>query len=277
MNKLLVGIFTLLTSISAWATSPGAMSALDIMTFADSFECQDKFPHHSFCEAVQFKPWTEQEKAIVGGYLAKINDPRLQGILKTIQANGITKIHRVSHAARWFNNPQFRRVEFVRSAEKAFLWVNPVTNVIGVTDTFFTGTPFMDPYAQVERKQINILHELMHDFDIATDHAYSMDGFEKAANWGQDGREAVITNVDYAKSKLEFQQVMALVKQKRTAEAYALDRELGRKYGFPTLYAMTGQFECFAEAVAYYIFDPTASDYYSASLKAYMDLILQAN
>ncbi|WP_413575514.1 hypothetical protein ACLVWU_14330 [Bdellovibrio sp. HCB290] len=275
MNKLLVGIFALLTSFSAWATSPGKLSALDIMTFADTFECQDKFPHHSFCEAVQFKPWTEQEKAIVGGYLANINDPRLQGILKTIQANGITKIHRVTHSARWFNNPQFRRVEFVRSAEKAFLWVNPVTNVIGVTDSFFTGTPFMDPRAQVDRKQINILHELMHDFDIATDHALSMEEFEKASGWGHNGKEAVITTVDYEKSKSDFQQVIALVKEKRTAEAYALDRELGMTYGFPTLYAMTNQFESFAEAVAYYIFDPTAANYYSPLLKAYLDSILR--
>ncbi|WP_413585054.1 hypothetical protein [Bdellovibrio sp. HCB274] len=261
MMKLILGMMAMLTSLSAWAGSPGAISALDIMTFADEFQCQDKFPHHSFCESVQFKPWTSGEKAIVGGYLARINDPRLQGILKAIKENGITKIHRVSHAARWYNNPQMRRVEFVRSAEKAFLWVNPVTNVIGVTDSFFTGTPFMDPYAKVDRKQINILHELMHDFDIATNHAFSMEEFEQAAG---------LANLDLAKSQREFQQVMALMKEKRTAEAYALDRELGIKYGFPTLYSMSNQFEGFAEVVAYGIFDPHADEYYSPELKAYL-------
>ncbi|WP_347359488.1 hypothetical protein [Bdellovibrio sp.] len=271
MIKTLSTILTLLISLSAGAAHAGALSALDIMTFADSFECQDKFPHHSFCEAVQFKPWTDEEKSVVGSYLAKINDPRLEGILKKIQQNGITKIHRVSYSARWFNNPQFRRVEFVRSAEKAFLWVNPVTNVIGVTDSFFTGTPFVDPYAQVDRKQINILHELMHDFDIATDHAFSMEVYEKAAGWGYNGKEAVIVGVDYEKVKAEFQSVMALMKEKRVAEAYALDRELGRQYGFPTLYAMTNQFEGFAEVVAYAIFDPTVSQYYSTELKFYLD------
>ncbi|WP_413558262.1 hypothetical protein [Bdellovibrio sp. HCB209] len=275
MIRVIIGIFALLTSLSAGAANSEALSALDIMTFADSFQCQDKFPHHSFCEAVQFKPWTEQEKAIVGGYLAKINDPRLEGILKTIQKNGITKIHRVSHSARWYNNPQFRRVEFVRSAEKAFLWVNPVTNVIGVTDSFFTGTPFMDPYAKVDRKQINILHELMHDFDIATNHAFSLEVYEKAAGWGYNGKEAVILGVDYNQVKVQFQEVMNLMKEKRVVEAYALDRELGRQYGFPTLYGMTNQFEGFAEVVAYAIFDPTAEQYYSESLKQYLNLVFK--
>ncbi|MBO9668526.1 MAG: hypothetical protein J7501_17140 [Bdellovibrio sp.] len=272
--KVFRAFFLLLVSLSAGAASAGPVSALDIMTFADSFECQDKFPHHSFCEAVQFKPWTGEEKAIVGSYLSKINDPRLAGVLKAIQQTGITKIHRVTYSARWYSNPQFRRVEFVRSAEKAFLWVNPVTNVIGVTDSFFAGTPFMDPYAKVDRKQINILHELMHDFDIATDHKYSTDDFEKAAGWDWNGKEAVVTGLDYEKAKAQFQGVLALVKEKKVAEAYALDRELGRANGFPTLYALTGQFECFAEAVAYYIFDPTAPQYYRKDLKTYLDIIL---
>ncbi|MEK2687836.1 hypothetical protein [Bdellovibrio sp. GT3] len=274
MIRLWAALVCLVLSLSA--ANASALSALDIMTFADSFQCQDKFPHHSFCEAVEFKPWTEQEKAVVGAYLAKINDPRLQGILKTIQTGGITKIHRVSHSARWFNNPQFRRVEFVRSAEKAFLWVNPVTNVIGVTDSFFTGTPFMDPYAQVDRKQINILHELLHDFDIATNHAFSMEVFEQAAGWGYNGKEAAIVGVDYEQVKAEFKQVMSLMKEKRVAEAYALDREMGRKYGFPTLYAMTNQFEGFAEVIAYAIFDPTAEQYYSKGLQNYLETVFRA-
>lgn len=270
MTRVLVFIFAALFSVGAQAS----LSALDVMTFADSFECNDKFPHHSFCDAVEFKPWTAQEKAVVSEYLAKINDPRLEGILKTIKATGITKIHRVSYSARWFNNPQFRRVEFVRSAEKAFLWVNPVTNVIGFTDTFFTGTPFMDPYAKVDRKQINVLHELIHNFDMATNHAYSMEAFEQAAGWQWNGKESVIASADSNKVKAEFSKVMDLIKQRRAADAYSLDRELGRSYGFPTLYAMTSQFECFAEVVAYAVFDPTAPMYYSKDLQKYLETIL---
>ncbi|UYL09831.1 hypothetical protein B9G69_004480 [Bdellovibrio sp. SKB1291214] len=273
MIRFFTCIFAVLFSLGAEAS----LSALDIMAFSDTYECNDKFPHQSFCDSVEFKAWTPEEKAIVSAYLAKINDPRLEGILKTIKAAGITKIHRVSYSARWFNNPQFRRVEFVRSAEKAFLWVNPVTNVIGFTDSFFTGTPFMDPYAKVDRKQINVLHELIHNFDIATNHAYSMEAFEQAAGWTWNGKESVISSVDSEKVKAQFSTVMDLVKQKRTADAYALDRELGRSYGFPTLYAMTNQFECFAEVVAYSIFDPTAPMYYSKDLEKYLKTILTPN
>jgi hypothetical protein len=273
MIRILIFTIAALFSMGAQAS----LSALDVMTFADSYQCNDKFPHHSFCEAVEFKAWTAQEKAVVSEYLAKINDPRLEGILKTIKAAGITKIHRVSYSARWYNNPQFRRVEFVRSAEKAFLWVNPVTNVIGFTDTFFTGTPFLDPYAKVDRKQINVLHELIHNFDIATNHAYSMDAFEQAAGWEWNGKESIVAAVDSEKVKAQFAQVMDLVKQKRTAEAYALDRELGRTYGFPTLYAMTSQFECFAEVLAYSIFDPTSASYYSPQLSDFLNKLFRVS
>lgn len=250
-------------------------SALDVMVFADSFTCNDKFPHHSFCNAVVFKPWTQDEKEIVSEYLRRINDPRLAHVLKTIQEKGITKIHRVEYGANWFNNAGQRRAEFSRSNDKALLWVNPVTNVIGFTDSFFKGTPFMDPYANVERKQLNVLHELFHVFDIATDHTSTGDAFKVATGWEWNGKEFVIHGVDYEKAKDDFKSILDLVKNKQSAIAYAKDRELGRTYGFPTVYAMMNSHECFAEVMSYYIFDPTAESYYSKDLLNFVNSVLQ--
>lgn len=151
------------------------------MTFADGFSCNDKFPHHSFCEAVEFKPWSLQEKEQVAQYLRHLNDPRLHNMLKTIKTKGITRLHRVGYAASWFNNSQLRRAEFYRRKDKVLLWVDPVTRVVGFTDAFFVGTPFVDPYAKVDRKQLNILHELVHVYDIARGHVSTDPDFYKAA------------------------------------------------------------------------------------------------
>ncbi len=251
-------------------------SAYDVMTFEDSFTCSDKSPHYSFCKAVQFKAWTAQEKAVVGAYLKNIKDPRLAYFLKTIKERGITKIHRVGFASSWYNNSAKRRVEFVRITDKAILWVNPVTHVIGFTDAFFKTTPYMDPYAHVERKQLNVLHELVHVFDIATDHESSAERFQAASGWTWNGKAWVINGVDYDKATAEFQSVLDLAKSKETAAAaYSRDRERGRTYGFPTLYAMTDAHESFAEIISYYIFDPTSDSYYSKELVQYVKSVLR--
>lgn len=269
---VLCTLVSLLFTGSALAQKP--KNALDVMTFADNFACNDKFPHHSFCEAVEFKPWSEEDKKLVSFYLSNIRDPRLAFFLKTIQDKGITKIHRVSYSSSWFNNISVRRVEFTRSADRAILWVNPVTQVIGFTDAFFKGTGFMDPYAQIERKQLNVLHELAHVFDIAQGHISSEAAFQEAAGWRWNGKEYVLRNVDYEKVKNELQSILDLVKNGQAPDAYCRDRELGVKYGFPTVYSMVNSHESFAEILTYLILDPTAESYLSKDLVRYFHGVL---
>ncbi|MDG0815794.1 hypothetical protein [Bdellovibrio svalbardensis] len=278
MKAKLTILFTLVSLlVGLTASAKEINSALDVMTFEDSFTCQDKFPHHSFCEAVEFKPWSAADKEIVSRYLQNINDPRLKFLLQTIQEKGITKLHRVGYTSSWSNNMAQRRVEFHRTAEKAILWVNPVTHVIGFTDAFFNGTPFVDPYAKVERKQLNVFHELVHVYDIALNHISTEDGFKKAAGWEWNGKEFVIHGVDYNQVKADFSAILALVKNKQSALAYAQDRERGRTYGFPTVYGMTNSHESFAEVITYYIFDPTAESYYSKELTEYVKEVLKVD
>lgn len=269
----LLSFFFLLFAVVAGA-EPGR-SALDIMTFEDQFVCQDRFPHHSFCEAVAFKAWSNEEKQLVSEFLKNINDPRLEYFFEVIRTKGITKLHRVSYSASWHNNITQRRAEFSRNNDKALLWVNPVTKVIGFTDAFFRGTAFVDPYAQVERKQLNVFHELVHVFDIALDHASTSREFYESTGWGWDGKGHVIHGVDYAQVKADFKTILGLVAAKKSAEAYALDRELGRRYGFPTVYGMMNTHESFAELVSYYIFDPTAKDYLSPQIVQYINSVLK--
>lgn len=249
-------------------------NALEVMSFADGFSCNDRFPHHSFCEAVEFRAWSPEEKELVSQYLLHLNDPRLKNLLQTIKTKGITRLHRVGYAATWVNNSQLRRVEFYRKKEKVLLWVDPVTQVIGFTDAFFVGTPFLDPYAKVDRKQLNVLHELIHVYDIARGHASTDPGFYQATGWGWNGKEWALQGVDYERAKRDFQSILEMVKRGRSAEAYALDRELGRAYGFPTLYSMMNSHESFAEAFTYYILDPTAASYMSKELIQYLEKVL---
>lgn len=273
-NILFLFLFSVfLFSTKLYASQP--QSAFDVMTFEDGFTCNDKFPHHSFCEAVEFKAWTESEKEIVSNYLKNINSPRLKYFLQVLKKKGITKLHRVVYGSRWFSNQQLRRVEFSRSNESAILWVDPVTQVIGFTDSFFNGSTFIDPLANIERKQFNVLHELAHVFDMASGHFSSSKEFALAAGWYWDGENHVLRNSESINVNLEFLKLISLVKNKQATAAYQSDRELGVKLGFPTIYSMVNQHESFAEILTYLILDPTAESYLSPNLVSYYKNILK--
>ncbi|MFS4458650.1 hypothetical protein [Bdellovibrio sp. HCB2-146] len=271
----------LLLGFTVFAHAGEIHSALDVMTFEDSFVCEQaearRCPHHSFNEAVVFKAWSAEEKEVVSGYLRNIKGPRLAFLLKTIKSKGITKLHRVVYGSTWYNNAAERRAEFMRSTNSGILWVDPVTNVIGFTDRFFKGTEFIDPFAQIERKQLNVLHELIHVFDIANGHISSEEGFKRASGWAWDGKEFVINGVDYQAAMKDWESTYALIKHHKAADAYHNDRVMGVQYGFPTLYSMTNSHECFAEILSYYILDPTAPTYLSPSLMKYFDQVLKVD
>jgi hypothetical protein len=271
-------IFSILLGLMLVNTAFGKTpkSAFDIMTFEDSFECNDKFPHHSFCESVEFKAWNDDEKALVGNYLKNLNDPRLRFFLKTLQKNGITKIHRVKYSSSWYTSVAERKVKFVRATDKAILWVNPVTHVIGFTDSFFSSSEFMDPYARMPRKQLNVLHELSHVFDISLGHLSSNKEFSEAAGWywNVKSEEFEIKGFPSLQTKSEFQSVLDFIKNDKTPAAYERDRVQGVLHGFPTVYSMLNSHECFAELLTYYILDPTAPVYLSKDVMSYFDKIL---
>lgn len=262
-------------------------SALDVMTFEDSYVCGDGkiqpdtnkwLPHVSYCQAVEFKPWTEQEKETVSQYLRNINDPRLANFLKRIKEKGITKLNRVNHLAKWTNNTVARRVDFFRTSERALLQVDAMTGVVVFTDSFFTGKSFVDPWAQLERKQLNVLHELVHVFDtVSANHESDSEEFKKAVKWSWNGKEWGPAVVSYDQITQDFASVRELIKEKRAAAGYLLDRELGIKYGFPTVYGMTNSHELFAEILTYYIFDPTAESYLSKEVVQYIKSVLQVD
>jgi|GEM_PF-3656069 hypothetical protein len=269
--------FLLLGFASIAQAEDGAIhSALDVMTFADSYQCGgERQPPQSYCDAVDFKAWTAEEKAIVSEYLANINDPRLVNFLKTIKEKGITKLYRVNHFAKYFNNPTLRRVEYFRSGESPLLQVDPMNRVLTFSNTFFTGTSFIDPWAKVERRQLNILHELVHVYDMAVSEHLSDDpGFKNAVQWIWNGKEWGPAVPGIAQVQKDFESVLALVRKGQVAEGYLLDRELGRQYGIPTVYGMLNSHELFAEIFSYYIFDPTAETYLPSEVVAHVKSML---
>lgn len=252
-------------------------SAAEALEFADNYSCNERFPHFSFCEAVQFKAWTSEEQEQVTKILRSFKGPRFQKILQHIQRSGFNKLHRVSFSSSWYPKPELRRVEFIRRNDKVLLWVNPTTKVVGFTDAFFTGTPYHDLHVKKDRKEINILHELIHVFDITSDYPSTSDEFKKAAALSWNGKNYDTQSMSGAEIQEAFKKIIELVKLKRSKEAYALDREMGIKNGFPTLYGMTSLQEGFAEVVAYYLLDPQAPKYYSPELQAYLDSLLDLN
>lgn len=265
MLKLMISILSLASAISSFAASP-----VDFMELADSFECSEKKPHYSFCEAVQFKAWTEEEKEKMKGILKEIDRPELANFYKIIQEKGITKFHRVTYSSTWYPNNSKRRAEFVRSTANVLIWVNPVTNVIGITDKFFTSKTFIDPFTKLPRDTQAILHELAHVFDIAKNHISSESKTE--FGWAWNGTEDYIKNIDYKKSQIEFKEILELDTANQT---YYEDRIRGIKYGYPTLYSMVNTHECFAELVTYYVLDPNAKDYLSIEIQNKLKEILQ--
>ncbi len=156
------------------------------------------------------------------------------------------------------------------------LWVDPVTNVIGVMDNFFSSTEFIDPYANVSRKTLNILHELAHVYDIANDHISNKSDISKKAGWYWDGKRHAIKGVDYDVVLSEFDKILSYVRNKNSAKAYSEDRRLGIDYGFPTIYSMMNSHECFAELLSYYILDAHAKNYMSKEITLELDRILAA-
>ena len=260
--------------ILASLTQATELTPNEIFEYADTFKCNDKFPHHSFCKAVEFKPWTEEERMVFENILTELDRPELQHFYKSIKNKGITKFHRVSYAASWYPNHRLRRTQFSRKQEKVLLWVDPVTKVIGVMDQFFTSTEFMDPYAKVSRKTLNILHELAHVYDVANDHISSKSNISKLAGWYWDGKRHAINGLDYDEVLTHFNKILGHVKDKDSARAYSEDRRLGVKYGFPTIYSMMNSHECFAELVSYYILDPQAKHYLSEEIQQELDKIL---
>ena len=260
--------------ILASLTQATELTPNEIFEYADTFKCNDKFPHHSFCKAVEFKPWTEEERMVFENILTELDRPELQHFYESIKDKGITKFHRVSYAASWYPNHRLRRTQFSRKQDKVLLWVDPVTKVIGVMDQFFTSTEFMDPYAKVSRKTLNILHELAHVYDVANDHISSKSNISKLARWYWDGKRHAINGLDYDEVLTHFNKILGHVKDKDSARAYSEDRRLGVKYGFPTIYSMMNSHECFAELVSYYILDPQAKHYLSEEIQQELDKIL---
>mgnify|MGYP000253524378 FL=1 len=269
MLNFLSIIFAIMLSISAFAVSP-----VNFLSFEDSFKCNDRFPHHSFCNAVEFKEWSEKEKRYITSILKEIDRPELKNFYQAIKDKGIKKLHRVKYSSTWYPNMAQRRTEFSRSARSALIWVNPVTNVVGITDSFFNSKDFIDPYAKVSRKTLNILHEMVHIFDIATDHTSNKISRSIGWTWVQQRNRFEIRDQDYDEVLAKFDQILSYVKAGDSPMAYSEDRRLGIELGFPTIYAMTNSHECFAELLSYYILDPYSREYLSIEVQDKLDLIL---
>lgn len=248
--------------------------ASEIFTFENSFSCNERYPHHSFCTAADFKEWSDTDKNEVKGWIDSLPKEKLASFFNQIKEHGILKFHRVNHSTVWRPNHRERRVEFSRDvSSKAIVWVSPVTKVIGFTDGFFKNNNVKDPYTGLDRKQLVILHELAHVFDLSGDYS-SQDSFLDLLKWSYKDGAWSPKGVSSYYIKDSFSLILETVKNEGLEKGYALDRKFGLEHGYPTLYAMTSFQESFAELLAYSILDPYAGEYMSKGVVSYFERLV---
>ena len=267
------GLFIFILLFLFFALTAAETSYASAFSFEDNFECNDSFPHHSFCTAVGFKPWSEVEKNEIKYLIDSLPVAKLENFFKVIHEKGTVKFHRVNHSSTWVPNNKERRVEFVRDHRQAAIWVNPVTKVVGFSNSFFNKEQVVDSYTGVDRKKFVILHELAHVFDLAW--AYSSHkAFLDILNWSY--REGAWSPLGHSalKIKTHFSEILKISKNESLQKAYAMDRRLGRSYGYPSLYSMLSVQESFAELLAYSVLDPSADEYLSLEILNYFEAIL---
>ncbi|MDD0851602.1 hypothetical protein HBN50_00785 [Halobacteriovorax sp. GB3] len=271
-------IIITLSLFSQSALSKTTKTLSEILSFQDSYECNDKFPHHSYCKAVQFSAWSEQDKKLVKGKLDQLERMAPAGMLDhfkdTLLKSAGKKLYRVSYSARWYVNRLERKTYFSRNFTRPLLWVDPLTKVIGFMDHFFDREDFQDPSAPIDKRSLNIFHELVHAFDIANGHISTNDHFQKAVGWYWTGEDHEIKGIDHQKLKADFDKYLAIAKEGDREKSYQLMRQAGMKLGLPSLYSAFNSHECFAEFLTYYVFDPKAKDYMNDEVKKVLDDIL---
>lgn len=260
------------------ALSKTTKTLSEILTFKDSYQCNDKFPDHSYCKAVSFSPWSEKDKNLVKEKLDQLERLAPAGMLdhfKDVLSNSTgNKLYRVSYSARWYVNRLERKTYFSRNFTRPLLWVDPLTKVIGFMDHFFDREDFQDPSAPIDKRSLNIFHELVHAFDIANGHLSTNDHFQEAVGWYWTGEDHEIKGIDHQKLKADFEKYLLIAKNGNREESYLLMRKAGMKLGLPSLYSAFNSHESFAEFLTYYVFDPKAKDYMNDEVKSVLDDIL---
>ncbi len=248
--------------------------AKELFELSDNYHCSEgSFPPKSFCQAVKFTPWKTSEKKFIKGLLKELNLKQYKHLYQTIKGKGITKIHRVKYSSNWYANSQTRTVEFFRLREPVLMWVNPTTNVIGITDHFFNAPNISDEISGKNKKLLNLLHEIIHVFDIASNHPSSK--YRQKFGWKWNHNQEVYRQTSPQEIMDEFLQILEYSRNIDPIKAHSMNRQAGIHYGVPTLYALFNTKEFFAEVLSYYLLDPKAKDYLPKDLQIILDQILE--
>lgn len=226
-----------------------SISFASIIEIKDSFECNDRFPHYSFCEAVTFIPWKEEERRQIESALGKIEKLQLSYFTKTLKKSRFSGIYRIKFTAGWYADRATRKTYFFRANDSATLWTDPITGIIGVLESFFYKVNSLKRDLRNEQIVYDFLHELSHAFDITLGDISSSPSFLKVSDWFWDEKlKKFLLNKD--QDQIIFKEFLRMVEnesKRNWEEVISFDREEGRKYNLPSLYSSVNPQEFFAE------------------------------
>lgn len=246
------------------------IAALSHYSFAieikDSFSCNDNFPHYSFCNAVGFKKWNESEYKTLNNALTSLKAlPRLREFFNQIDKSSFKGIYRLEHIAGWYADHPNRKIYFFRSHDKATLWVDPITKVVGVLDSFFVKINSFPKEEQNRVAMKSLLHELSHVIDISMGNISSTKEFYEIFNWrwNKHRRKYVLDSVLHKQAVKEFFKLIENKQRRTWPWVYRQDQKRGNYYSLPSLYSAVNPQENFAENLTHYYLDTNYESYSS--------------
>lgn len=250
MQKLIV--FYLLTisfsSFHFFALAKEVEMNFDFMFF----DCKKENIVTEYCNVGKPKNWTKEEQTL---FLEKINRDTFREsrwFFRVLKENQAVKLYRFHQLPVYNGNTYI--------SHPAAAWVYEHDKAIVVGDNFFLYGDVSDPFAQIDRQQLILIHELAHVFDELQENLSSSVSFRKCfskISSSLESPELLQKTIDEIKN---------LIVKSNPQKALELNRSFGRKYGVPSAYSMINPREAFAETIAYWLLDPTSEQYFQQCL-----------
>ena len=247
--------------VLAAVLSSGIVSTFPLLPAARCSDAVDA----AQCEAASPKEWTPEERQLVQASLDRLATTDLgRGILEGARANGYRGLQRY-------------RAEVQRNAAGTYEtkfgpgFVLYTPKIIGITDAFFELAAVRDARGGYRVGDLVLLHEIVHAFDDRK--RSTAEEFTALTGWRlEKGRWQYTNRVSYSAYSGVYAETLTLYARGRYEDAWTRDREFATSLpvAVPRIQSLVTPAETFADVVAHLILDPTAREYLSPALVAWV-------
>lgn len=215
------------------------------------------------CAAMSPKDWNQDEIASITGYLNDFANAMPQFVSKVV-VDGPLRLYRVNSFVDWNTRTQSYEARSTGSGE----YVGGFG--ILLSDFGMNQPKSVDTLLGFSRVSLLLLHELAHAFEFErAQFASESPEFLHAAGW-EFANGYKLKNLDSDETAMAEAAYNNALAAGNIATAVQIQKDFGRKFGLPTLYATSRPSECFAEVVAWIFHDKTALSYLKPELVRYM-------